>query len=77
MYKDILRSISDIEIFPVIAIVIFFLFFIGLLIWVFGMDKKLVNHMSQLPLTGDERKTTAIQFNGKTDPKDVQRFSNS
>jgi len=72
MYKEILRSISDIDIFPIIAIVIFFLFFMGLLVWVFRMDKKHVNHMSNMPLKDDGE---LIPRNGKADRKDMKLFS--
>ncbi|MEL7339810.1 MAG: cbb3-type cytochrome c oxidase subunit 3 [Bacteroidota bacterium] len=50
MYKDVLRSISDIDIFPVIAIVIFMIFFVGLFVYVFKLDKKQVSQMASMPL---------------------------
>ena len=53
MYKEILQSIDNIQIWPVISFVIFFLFFLVLLWWVFTVDKKFINTMSRMPL-GDE-----------------------
>lgn len=50
MYKEVLRSIDNIEIWPVISFVIFFSFFIGLLWWTFSTDKKFIDEMSQKPL---------------------------
>jgi len=50
MYKEILRSIDHIEIWPVISFVIFFLFFLFLLRWAFTADKKFINTMSEMPL---------------------------
>ena len=50
MYKDVLRSITDIELLPVIALVAFVVFFTGLLIWAFVQRKEHVEHMAQLPL---------------------------
>lgn len=41
MYKNVLQSIDNIAIWPVISFVIFFLFFICLLWWVFTTDKKI------------------------------------
>lgn len=41
---------SDASIFPVVAILIFTIFFVGLFIWVIRMDKKHVSHMASLPL---------------------------
>jgi cbb3-type cytochrome oxidase subunit 3 len=50
MYKNILQSIDNIEIWPVISFVIFFLFFLCLLWWVFTADKKLIRDIESLPL---------------------------
>ncbi len=45
-----MASITDIEIFPIISFVIFFLFFLGVLMLVFRSDKKLMSKMEQMPL---------------------------
>lgn len=50
MYKNVLQSIDNIAIWPVISFVIFFLFFLCLLWWVFTADKKFIKKMSDLPL---------------------------
>ncbi len=50
MYKDVLRSIADIDLFPVFAFVIFITFFVGLLVYVFRLDKKDVSRMAAMPL---------------------------
>lgn len=65
MYKNVLQSIDNIAIWPVISFVIFFLFFICLLWWVFTTDKKFIDKMKNLPLnnssagkqTNPEKKT--------------------
>jgi cytochrome c oxidase cbb3-type subunit IV len=51
MYKNVLQSIDNIAIWPVISFVIFFVFFIGLLWWVFTVDKQFIDLMSQLPMS--------------------------
>jgi cytochrome c oxidase cbb3-type subunit 4 len=56
MYKEVLRSIEDIEIMPLISLMVFMLFFIGMFIWVVTVDKKYVEHMKWLPLNDDEVK---------------------
>jgi cytochrome c oxidase cbb3-type subunit 4 len=56
MYKEVLRSIEDIEIMPLISLMVFMLFFIGMFIWVITVDKKYVEHMKSLPLNDDEVK---------------------
>jgi cytochrome c oxidase cbb3-type subunit IV len=50
MYKNVLQSIDNIAIWPVISFVIFFLFFICLLWWVFTTDKKFIDKMRSLPI---------------------------
>ncbi len=50
MYNNILQSIDNIAIWPVISFVIFFLFFLCLLWYVFTADKEFINEMKQMPL---------------------------
>jgi cytochrome c oxidase cbb3-type subunit IV len=50
MYKEILQSIDNIQIWPVISFVIFFLFFLILLWWTFTVDRIFISHMSKMPL---------------------------
>jgi cytochrome c oxidase cbb3-type subunit IV len=49
MYNNVLQSIDNIAIWPVISFVIFFLFFLCLLLWVFTADKEFIRHMESLP----------------------------
>ncbi len=55
MYKEILRSIENIEIYPIISLIIFLLFFLGVFIWVLRTPKEHIKHMENLPL--DENDT--------------------
>jgi|Laugrespbdmm15sd_2_1035082.scaffolds.fasta_scaffold01318_6 fructose-specific phosphotransferase system IIC component len=50
MYKETLRSIEGIQIYPLVSLVIFGLFFISLIIWVMRVDKAYLYEMSNLPL---------------------------
>jgi cytochrome c oxidase cbb3-type subunit IV len=50
MYKEILRNIDNVAIWPMISFVIFFTFFILLLWYVFTADKNFINEMSRKPL---------------------------
>jgi cytochrome c oxidase cbb3-type subunit IV len=50
MYKNILQSIDNIEMWPLISLIIFFLFFLVLLWHVFTTDKKFIHKMGQMPL---------------------------
>lgn len=53
MYNNVLQSIDNIAIWPLISFVIFFLFFLCLLLWVFTADKKFIKHMEGLPMESD------------------------
>lgn len=57
MYKNVLQSIENIQIWPVISFVIFFVFFLCLLLWVFTTDKKFIDKMKSLPI--DEKETSS------------------
>lgn len=50
MFKYYFERIQDIEVFPVISLLIFVLFFISLLIWVVKADKQYIRSMEHLPL---------------------------
>jgi cytochrome c oxidase cbb3-type subunit IV len=47
-------SIEGIDIYPMISLLIFFLFFVAVLYYVKKMDKKSVQEISALPLDLDE-----------------------
>lgn len=53
MHKEVLRSIAGIEIYPLISFVIFFLFFLGLLVYVLVANRQHLHAMSELPLRAD------------------------
>jgi hypothetical protein len=50
MYKQILESIQGVDIWPVISLVIFFIFFVGILVKVALIDKKFIKKMEEMPL---------------------------
>ncbi len=60
MYKNVLQAIDGIEIYPLISFTIFFLFFMGLLVYVALMDKKYVQDMSAIACDDDNQDTTTL-----------------
>ncbi|MBD8487142.1 cbb3-type cytochrome c oxidase subunit 3 [Echinicola sp. CAU 1574] len=56
MQKEILSSIENVEIYPIISLIIFVLFFVGMGWWVFRVDTKYIDHMKSLPVDGDHQK---------------------
>lgn len=53
MYKEVLRSIDGIGMYPVISFVIFGIFFVTLLIYTFSIKKEEIKDLSELPLKED------------------------
>lgn len=51
--KQYAESIDGINIYPMISLVIFFLFFVVLLYYVKKMDKSKANEISRIPLDND------------------------
>lgn len=54
MFKHYFEQIDGIEVFPLIALFIFVMFFVLLLVWVFKVKKGYINTMSNLPLEVDD-----------------------
>ena len=48
--KHNLETIDGVSIFPILSLLIFFLFFVGLGIWVFSYKKERIDELSQMPL---------------------------
>lgn len=62
MYKNVLRSIEDVSLWPVVSILIFFLFFVVLLFFVWRMDKQKIMRFSNLPLHDHPKLATENQL---------------
>lgn len=61
--KHNMETISGIEIFPIIALLIFFLFFSGLIVWVFTYKKDDINEISRLPLQNTDKNEDQTNMN--------------
>ncbi|HLV50797.1 MAG TPA: hypothetical protein VKY44_02430 [Flavobacterium sp.] len=48
-------TIIGIEIYPIISLLIFFIFFVSLGIWVFTYKKETIKEISMLPLQEDDQ----------------------
>jgi len=63
MYKNVLESIDNIAVWPVISFVIFFIFFLCLLWSVLTTKKAFIDKMKSLPLENtNERKTSNVNM---------------
>jgi cytochrome c oxidase cbb3-type subunit 3 len=57
MFKHYFERISEqVAIYPLVSLTIFFLFFLGMGIWVATVKKTYIDHMSALPLEDDTKK---------------------
>jgi hypothetical protein len=52
--KGPLESIEGVEIFPIISLLIFFIFFTALFLWVFTAKKDYIKKVSDIPLEPDD-----------------------
>ncbi|MCL8007713.1 CcoQ/FixQ family Cbb3-type cytochrome c oxidase assembly chaperone [Gelidibacter japonicus] len=51
--KNHMDSISGIEIYPMISLLIFFIFFVALFWWVITAKKDYIDRMSNIPLDNE------------------------
>ena len=51
--KGHMETIAGVEIYPIISLLIFFVFFVILFWWVFTARKEYINDMEQIPLESD------------------------
>ncbi|MEQ8323724.1 MAG: CcoQ/FixQ family Cbb3-type cytochrome c oxidase assembly chaperone [Vicingaceae bacterium] len=51
--KQYMETIAGIEIYPLISLCIFFLFFVALIVYVVRMNKNQVSFMESMPLDND------------------------
>ncbi|OYQ35046.1 CcoQ/FixQ family Cbb3-type cytochrome c oxidase assembly chaperone [Flavobacterium cyanobacteriorum] len=52
--KHNLETISGVEVYPIISLLIFFIFFVALYTWVYTYKKDKINEMSLLPFEKEE-----------------------
>ncbi|MCH9660160.1 MAG: CcoQ/FixQ family Cbb3-type cytochrome c oxidase assembly chaperone [Bacteroidetes bacterium] len=52
--KGNLENIDGVEIYPIISLLIFFIFFAALFYWVFTTKKEHINEVSNIPLDNDQ-----------------------
>jgi len=52
--KGNLENIDGVAIYPIISLLIFFIFFVGLFFWVITMKKSHIEEVSNIPLQNDQ-----------------------
>jgi cytochrome c oxidase cbb3-type subunit 3 len=61
-FRNYLETIAGVEIYPLISLIIFFAFFVGLLIYVLRLDNESLNKMRRLPLHDGIVKKTVLSI---------------
>jgi len=54
MFKHYFERIENVELWPIISLIIFFVFFLLLIIYVLKADKRFIDYMKNLPLQDEE-----------------------
>jgi hypothetical protein len=62
MFENYLSSIEGVGIYPIISLLIFFIFFVALAIWAIRADKNYLKKMQDLPF--ESNKPQNNNFNG-------------
>jgi cytochrome c oxidase cbb3-type subunit IV len=57
MIEHVLHDLNGIELFGIVSVCLFFIFFSGMLIWASRLKKTYLNSMQDLPLDGGEKKS--------------------
>jgi len=65
MIRNYLQSIEGVEIYPLISLVVFLLFFVIMIIWMIKVDKNYIKEMEKLPL--ELEKNRNLNSTGETD----------
>ena len=58
--KGYMESIEDVATYPMISLLIFFVFFVILFLWVFTASKEHIKAMSEMPLDNDNQQNLEI-----------------
>jgi hypothetical protein len=59
MYKDILRTMAGIEVFPIVSLLLFVVVFAAMLVWTARLDRAHLARLSSLPLEGGDDAASA------------------
>lgn len=61
MFKHYFEQIHHVEIWPIISLTIFFIFFLCLVFWVIRADKGYINRMKQLPMEDEGSELSTVK----------------
>jgi len=53
-FKNYLETITGVGIYPMVSLLLFFIFFAGLTIWAFRANKKYISYMKNMPIGNEQ-----------------------
>jgi cbb3-type cytochrome oxidase subunit 3 len=53
-FINYLKAIAGVEVFPMISLFIFFLFFVALVVWAVKVNKQYITEMKNIPFDNDD-----------------------
>ena len=56
-FKNYLESITGVGVYPMVSLIIFFVFFSLLLLWALKVNKQYIGEMKRLPFPGNDNDT--------------------
>ena len=65
MFKYYFEQIHNVEVWPIISLSIFMIFFFCLLLWVFTTNKEYIIRMKNLPIEGTDSSNITTDNNEK------------
>lgn len=71
MFKHYFEQVDNVAIWPIISLLIFFLFFLSLLVWVLKVDKGYIQHMRNLPVGNEEEDEEFPPLQSNHHPKNL------
>jgi cytochrome c oxidase cbb3-type subunit 4 len=66
MYKEVLRTIAGIEVFPLLSLFVFLTVFVVMLVWVVRLDPARLSRYAKLPLEDDPGTTPDVPTRAAT-----------
>lgn len=58
MIRNYLQSIEGVEIYPLISLALFVVFFVAVFVWILKIDKNYIRQMKELPLELDNNRNS-------------------
>lgn len=65
MFSNYLSTIDGVSIYPIVALILFFAFFVGTIVWVLRIDKEYITAMENLPLENKDKLVNKSGFDNE------------